>query len=203
MARGSSLTSRPLTPTTTDVDGARAARTQFETSPTRVAEPDPCCPSDTATAAVARPARCWNGLGGCGTSKDLPASSSKIPTRSFGPRRRSTRTLRCGRVSSIWSCIEPPSRLRPIPRPTTVAASICCARPSSGRSRRHCVAGATYPYEQLDRLWKIGLAPPVPRHSARAARSPGCTGKRRRRTARLGTSSEQIIARARRSTCAR
>ena len=79
----------------------RSWRTLFETSPTRVAEPDPCCPSDTATAAVARPARCWNGPGGCGTSKDLPASSSKIPTRSFGPRRRSTRTLRCGRASSI------------------------------------------------------------------------------------------------------
>ena len=62
-----------------------------------------------------------------------------------------------GRARCTWSCTAAPTPRRPAPSRATAAASTCCGRPSCGRRRRPCAPGADYPYDELERLWRIVL----------------------------------------------
>ena len=134
-------------------------RTPCATSPTRAAAPGRCCRSGTATVAGVRPGRCSSGPAGCATSRARPRRDRPRRTCSSPRRRRSTPMPRSGPASCTSSCTAPPSPARRGPRRATGAASTCCARRSCGRRARPRIrsAGFDYPYDELDRLWKVVL----------------------------------------------
>ncbi len=156
-AAGSSPTSRRPTPTTRRCPGAELAHAVAQLRREGRRHDRRCCRSATATAAAARPGRCWSGPAGWPTSRVRRGWRSSTRTRSSPRPSRSTPTPRSGPASST-------SRLH---RGTfTTQARTKAGNRRSERLLREAELwataatvqrGADYPYERLDRLWKSVL----------------------------------------------
>ena len=153
------------------------------------------CRSAAATAAAARPARCWRGPRGCGRPGGLaPRWQSRGPADVLRQGRRpSTPSRRCGSgelyLELHRGTLHHPGR----DQAGQPAQRAPAARGRAvGGDRRRRGPGTRYPYEAAGPALEDGAAAPVPRHPARLVDRLGAPRGRARPTPRSPAELEAI-----------